>query len=392
MFLLGADFGENIAHRAGEDIDELVEKWRAEAERTAVADGAAEDAAEHIVPVGVARLNAVADGKGERADVVGDDAEGDIVFFLFGVASGTADRQRGSVGLAAEFFELVEDRAEDVGLVVRDARVGEIGEIICALDNRGDAFEAHAGIDMARGEGRERAIWVGIELDEDEIPNFDAVGGALVDERAARVTGGREIDMQLRAGAAGAGFTHHPEVVLLVTVHDVDGGIESDGAEFFSPDFPCLLVARGGVAWLGIVDRGVKAGGREFPTADDEFPGPVDRFLLEIISERPVAEHLEHGVVVGVETDIIEVVMFSTCPDAFLRIGGTEVGAGQRARPLGNIRRLLGEEKGNKLVHTSVRKKQVRRVGHEARGRNDCVLLLAEKIEERLADLSGCHS
>ena len=135
VFLLGADFRENIAHRAGEDIDELVEEWGAEAERTAVADGAAEDAAEHIVPVGVARLNAVADGKGERADVVGDDAEGDIVFFLFGVASGTADRQRGSVGFAAEFFELVEDRAEDVGLVVRDARVGEIGEIICALDD-----------------------------------------------------------------------------------------------------------------------------------------------------------------------------------------------------------------------------------------------------------------
>ena len=135
MFLLGADFGEDIAHRAGEDINELVEKWGAEAEGAAVADGAAQDAAEHIVPVGIAGLNAVTDGKGERADVVGDDTEGDIVFFLFGVSSGTADRQRGSVGLAAEFFEFVEDRAEDVGIVVRDAGVGEIGEIFCALDD-----------------------------------------------------------------------------------------------------------------------------------------------------------------------------------------------------------------------------------------------------------------
>ena len=135
VFLFRADFGEDIAHRAGEDIDELVEEWRAETERAAVADGAAQDAAEHIVPVGVAGLNAVADGKGERADVVGNDAEGDIVFFLFGVASGTADGQRGSVGLAAEFFQFVEDRAEDVGLVVRDAGVGEIGEIFCALND-----------------------------------------------------------------------------------------------------------------------------------------------------------------------------------------------------------------------------------------------------------------
>ena len=95
--------------------------------------------------------------------------------------------------------------------------------------------------------------------------------------------------------------------------------------------------------------------------------------------------------VVGVEADIIEVVVLSTGPNAFLRVGGTEVGAGQRARPLGNIRRLLAEEKWNKLVHSGIREKQVWRVGHEARGRNDRVLLFVEKIEERLADLSGCH-
>ena len=41
VFLLGTDFGEDIAHRAGEDIDELVEEWRAEAEGAAVADSAA---------------------------------------------------------------------------------------------------------------------------------------------------------------------------------------------------------------------------------------------------------------------------------------------------------------------------------------------------------------
>ena len=228
-------------------------------------------------------------------------------------------------------------------------------------------------------------------MDEDKIPNLDAVGGAFVDERAARVAERREIDMQLRAGAAGAGFAHHPEGVFLVAVYDVDGWIEPGRAEFLGPHFPCLLVARGGVARLGIVDRGVEAGGREFPTADDEFPRPVDRFLLKIIPERPVAQHLEHGVVVGVEANIIEVVVLSTGPNAFLRVGCAEVGAGQRARPLGDIRRLLAEEKWDELVHARIREKQIRRVGHEARGRNDRVLLFVEKIEERLADLSGCH-
>ena len=52
-----------------------------------------------------------------------------------------------SVFLAAQFFDLVEDRTENVGLVIRD-RSGEIGEIFRALDDRGDALETHAGIDV----------------------------------------------------------------------------------------------------------------------------------------------------------------------------------------------------------------------------------------------------
>ena len=54
-----------------------------EAERAAVADGAAQDAAQDVVAVGVAGLDAVGDGEAQRADVVGDDAEGDVEFILF---------------------------------------------------------------------------------------------------------------------------------------------------------------------------------------------------------------------------------------------------------------------------------------------------------------------
>ena len=358
-----------------------------QAERAAVADGAAEDAAEDIVAVGVAGLDAVGDGEREGADVVGDDAEGDIGFFLLGVAGGAAHWQCGAVGFAAEFFDFVEDRTEDVGLVVRNARVGEIGEIFCALDDRGDALEAHACVHMAGGEGRERAVGVGVELDEDEVPNLDALGGAFVDERATGVAGGGQVDMEFRAGAAGTGLPHHPEVVLLIAVDDVNGGIESGGAEFFGPEIPGLLVARGGVAGFGVVDRGVEAGGGEFPAVDDEFPGPVDGFAFEIVAERPVSEHLEEGVVVGVEADIIEVVVFASGADAFLGVRRALVGAGNRACPFRDIGGFLAEENGDELVHAGVREKQVRRVGHEARGGDDGVLLLAEEIEERLADL-----
>ena len=55
-------------------------------------------------------------------------------------------------------------------------------------------------------------------------------GVARVDQRAAGVARGREVDVQFGARAARAGVAHHPEVVLLVAVDDVDGGIESGRA------------------------------------------------------------------------------------------------------------------------------------------------------------------
>ena len=122
---------------------------------------------------------------------------------------------------AAQFLDLVEDRAENIGLVVRD-RAGEIGEVFRALDDRGDALEAHAGIDVALGQGREGAVGVGVELDEDEVPDLDATRIVGVDQRAAGVARRREIDVELGARAARAGVAHHPEVVLLVAVDDVD--------------------------------------------------------------------------------------------------------------------------------------------------------------------------
>ena len=78
VVLLGAEFGEDVAHGFGQDGHQLVEERFVEAEGAAVADGAAEDAAQDVVAVGVAGLDAVGDGEAQRADVVGDDAEGDI--------------------------------------------------------------------------------------------------------------------------------------------------------------------------------------------------------------------------------------------------------------------------------------------------------------------------
>lgn len=95
---------------------------------------------------------------------------------------------------------------------------------------------------MAGGEVAEGAVAFGIVLDEDEVPDFDALVGTLVDEGALRGSFGREVHMQFGAGAAGAGFAHHPEVVLHIAVDDVDVGVQSFAAEVFGPAVPCFLV------------------------------------------------------------------------------------------------------------------------------------------------------
>src|SRR5476651_1047726 len=50
---------------------------------------------------------------------------------------------------------------------------------------------------------------------------------------SARVAVRRQSNVQFGARTARAGFTHHPEVVFLVTVDDVECRIKSNTAKFF---------------------------------------------------------------------------------------------------------------------------------------------------------------
>ena len=68
--------------------------------------------------------------------------------------------------------------------------------------------------------------------------------------------------------------------------------------------------------------------GGEAPALDDEFPCPGDGFLFEIVAERPVPEHLEERVVIGVVADVLEVVVFAAGADALLGIRGAGRGVG----------------------------------------------------------------
>ena len=106
----------------------------------------------------------------------------------------------------------------------------------------------------------------------------------------------------------------------------------------------------------GLVNGGVEALGGKLPAPNDQFPRPVDRFLFEVVAEAPVAEHLEKRVVIGVESDVVEVVMLAAGADAFLGVGGARwIEAGS----------LLAEKDRHELVHAGVGEEQIRRVRQE---------------------------
>src|SRR5207248_8084724 len=121
----------------------------------------------------------------------------------------------------------------------------------------------------------------------------------------------------------------------------------------------CFLIKLARLARPWFVNGGVKTLRRKFPALDHEFPRPFDRFLLEIITEAPIAQHLEKSVVISVEPDVFEIVVFSPGANAFLRVG--------HARRLPR-RLLLAEKNWDELIHAGVGVEQIGR-GLDARRR-----------------------
>src|SRR5690606_38904331 len=108
--------------------DELLEETGLETEFLSIQNAAAEDAADDVVAAFVAGKNVVGDRGRDAAGVVGEDAEGDVDVFLF--AQTFAFGWDGAVvNFAGECGDFVEERSEDVGVVVR----GFAGEVFKAF-------------------------------------------------------------------------------------------------------------------------------------------------------------------------------------------------------------------------------------------------------------------
>ncbi|GAB1387898.1 hypothetical protein MASR1M6_00780 [Rubrivivax sp.] len=358
---LAAQLGVGLAHLGGQRQHEFMEEGLARAQLVAVADGAAGDAAQHVAAALVAGDDAVGDGEGAGADVVGDDLEARRLQVLdpVGVTRPAGIQHRVARGR--------EQGREEVDLVVA----------VHMLQHRGQALEAHAGVDTGLGQAVHRAVFGAVELHEDVVPDLDVAVAILLRaaRRAARDLGAVVVE-DLAARAAGAGVAHHPEVVGLVApalvvadAHDALGR----QADHLVPDVVGLVVL--------LVDGGPQALGRQLEVDGQQLPGVLQRVVLEVVAEAEVAEHLEEGVVPRRVAHVLEVVVLAAGADALLRRRRALVG------PL-----VEAEEHVLELVHARVGEEQRRVVARNDRaGSDDLVPLGGEVVQEGGADLGGFH-
>jgi hypothetical protein len=266
--------------------------------------------------------------------VVGDDAQ-----------AGDAD----VVCCASQLGGAGDERREQVGLEVRDF----------ALQHGGDALQAHTGIDRGPGQWGELVgggLGDGVDngravkLHEDQVPNLHVAGVVLAEGLVdARVLGGFQAHVvkNLRAGAAGAGLAHLPEVVLEAVLLDA-----SLGHAGVDPEILGLGVAGHAVRTLKDGDVEALFGDAQPLRAGDQFPGEGNHFVLEVVAEAEVAQHLKEGVVAARKANVFKVVVLAARADALLRSGGALV-----------VALLRPQEHVFELVHPGVGEQKRRVVG-----------------------------
>ena len=259
---------------------------------------------------------------------------------------------------------------EDVGVVVG----------LLALHYHAQALETHTGVDMFGLEGLEGAVGQTVVLHEYEVPYLNDQGVILVHQFMSghklflRLVA--QVDMYLAARAAGALLAHFPEIVLLRAFQN---------AALVDMLFP--EVVSFGVHLQAVLCIAAKHGDVQVPFVDmhhlgQEFPTVSDGLAFEIVAKRPVAQHLEHGVVVSVVAHFLQVVVLAADAEAFLRIAGTGIGC------IG-----IAEEDVLELVHAGVGEHEGGVVldDHGCAGHH-LVLLALEKVEECFAYFVACHN
>lgn len=155
----------------------------------------------------------------------------------------------------------------------------------------------------------ELAVSQTVVLHEHKVPDFNHLRVVHVDEVAARnLSAGSivaEVDVDFGARTARTGFAHFPEIVVLVAVDD------AAGIDMFKPVVIGFHIRVLAVFFIAAKNGDIQFVFVNFHDFGQVFPSVGNGFLFEIVAKRPVAEHLEHGVVIGVVANFFQIIMFA---------------------------------------------------------------------------------
>ena len=264
--------------------------------------------------------------------------------------------------LAGQLGNLRDDAGERVRLIDR----------LAAVEGADRALQTHAGIDVLLRHRHILAVRSLVILHEHVVPDLQeaAAGAGRGAIRAAR----RLIldDEHLGIRAAGAGLARRAPPVML-TRKEVDVLLLHT---VFHPVIRGFLVARD-------IAFALKNGEREFILvkaevlrAGQELPAPGDHFLLEIVAQRPVAQHLEERQV-GRVADLVDIAR----ADALLHVGQARAGRVLAAQQIRDERvHARGGEQNGRVVFRN-----------DGSARNHGMALALEEIEPHAAQFAGSH-
>ena len=300
--------------------------------------------------------------------MVGNDADGNVRLFVFGGRLvGYFGRSRAVIFYAYLLGNKLNKRLKHVGVVVG----------LHARHGHHQALEAHAGIDVLGGQLHQAFVGEALEFHEHIVPHFHHLRVVGVDQLPARFGGYfglvAQIDMNFGARPARTRVAHFPEVIFLISGQNpVVGSV-------LTPQVLRLGIGGELVAGVALEIRDVETVFGQLIHVGKQLPGPGNGVFFEIITERPVTEHLEHGVVVGVVAYLLQVVVLARHAQALLGVGNALEGRG-----------LVAEEVVLERGHARVDEQQRGVVLDHNRGRgHDVVAFRSKEVQELLADVGG---
>ena len=153
---------------------------------------------------------------------------------------------------------------------------------------------------------------------------------------------------------------------MLVTINNVVLG------HVLGPILGGLVIARDVFLGRALENGHVEVLWIQFQHIHQILPSHIDGALLEVVAKTPVTQHLEHGVVVGVMTYLLQVVVLTRNAKALLGIGTTAW-----------LWVASAQDNIFPLVHTSISKHQCGVVlnHHRCRGHDGMLLRLEEFLE-----------